>query len=118
MITRYYICDSCEHSFEVRQNMNDPLKKKCPQCGKMKLYQDLSGQHAFVYQDPKTLGHQAKRNEQRMGRHLLEEKRAQDEKKQKKPPAKWYNSERKNLKKELKHLDTPEKKNKYILEGK
>ena len=62
----------------VKQNMHDPLKKKCPECGKLKLYQDLTGQHTFVYQECKTLGHQAERNTERMGKYELESKRKKD----------------------------------------
>jgi hypothetical protein len=102
------------------KSMDDPLKKKCPECKKMKLYQDLTGQHSFVYQDCKTLGHQAQRNTERMGKYDLEERRRKDEErdKLKKRKPTWYNSEGKNLKKELAHLNTADKKHRYIMEGK
>ena len=120
MINRYYICDKCDCHVVFEQNMHDPLKKKCPECDKRALYQDLSGQHTFVYQDCKTLGHQASRNTERMGKYDLEEKRRNHDKAKrlKKKPSVWYNSEGKNLKEELKDLNTPEKKHKYIMEGK
>ena len=121
MITRYYICDACDHHMVVEhKNMDSPLKRKCPECGKKELYQDLTGQHTFVYQDPKTLGHQAQRNTERMGKYDLEMRRKKDEErnKLKKKPSTWYNKEGTNLKKELSHLNTPEKKHKYIMEGK
>jgi len=28
-----YKCKSCEHTFEVFQNMNDSRLEKCPECG-------------------------------------------------------------------------------------
>jgi putative FmdB family regulatory protein len=37
MPTYDYLCDACQHKFEVFQGMNDALKKKCPECGKAKL---------------------------------------------------------------------------------
>jgi putative FmdB family regulatory protein len=37
MPTYDYVCDACEHEFELFQGINDPLKKKCPECGKPKL---------------------------------------------------------------------------------
>ena len=37
MPTYDYECDSCTHSFELFQSISEPLKKKCPECGKMKL---------------------------------------------------------------------------------
>ena len=119
MITRYYICDNCDHHMVVEQPMDEPLKKKCPECKKHKLYQDLSGQHSFVYQDPKTLGHLASRNTKRMGKYDLEMRRKKDEErnKLKKRKPKWYNKEGENLPQKLSHLTTPEKKHRYIMEG-
>ena len=121
MVTRYYICDNCDHHMVVKQKMNDPLKKKCPECGKMKLYQDLSGQHTFVYQDCKTLGHQAERNNSRMGKYELQEKRNKDgavEKARAEKRKSWYNPEGQDLKKQLSDINTVEKKHQYIMEGK
>lgn len=37
MPTYEYICRACEHQFELFQSMNDPVKRKCPRCGKPKL---------------------------------------------------------------------------------
>ena len=37
MPTYDYVCDACEYEFELFQGINDPLKKKCPECGKPKL---------------------------------------------------------------------------------
>ena len=37
MPTYDYLCQSCDHAFELFQQMTDPVKKKCPQCGKLKL---------------------------------------------------------------------------------
>lgn len=118
-MNRYYICDKCDHHLVVEQPMNEALKKKCPECGKFKLYQDLTGQHSFVYQDPKTLGHQAERNTERMGKYDLEMRRnehsqAQRLKKKNKP---WYNKEGQDLTQDLSHLTTADKKHKYIMEG-
>lgn len=121
MVNRYYICDECDHSFMVQQKMDAGLKRKCPECGKKALYQDLSGQHTFVYQDCKTLGHQAQRNTERMGKYDLEERRKRDakvEQAKKRSKKSWYNPDGQDLKKDLSTLDTAEKKNKYIMEGK
>jgi len=32
-----YRCDACEHEFELLQKINERAKRKCPQCGKLKL---------------------------------------------------------------------------------
>ena len=37
MPTYDYECDSCSHTFELFQSITEPLKKKCPECGRMKL---------------------------------------------------------------------------------
>jgi len=37
MPTYDYECDACGHKFELFQGINDPLQKKCPECGKLKL---------------------------------------------------------------------------------
>ena len=37
MPTYDYECDACGHEFELFQGINDPLQRKCPKCGKLKL---------------------------------------------------------------------------------
>jgi putative FmdB family regulatory protein len=37
MPTYDYECDACGHQFELFQNISDGLKRKCPECGKLKL---------------------------------------------------------------------------------
>ena len=37
MPTYDYVCRACEHEFELFQSMKDNPKKKCPECGKLKL---------------------------------------------------------------------------------
>lgn len=37
MPTYDYQCDSCGHTFELFQSISDPVKRKCPECGKSKL---------------------------------------------------------------------------------
>lgn len=37
MPTYDYVCDACEHEFELFQQMSDPVKRKCPECAKLKL---------------------------------------------------------------------------------
>ncbi len=37
MPTYDYRCKACEHEFELFQNMSDPVKRKCPECGKNTL---------------------------------------------------------------------------------
>lgn len=37
MPTYDYECDACGHEFELFQQMSESVKKKCPECGKLKL---------------------------------------------------------------------------------
>jgi len=37
MPTYDYVCDACDHKFELFQSIKDNAKKKCPECGKSKL---------------------------------------------------------------------------------
>jgi putative FmdB family regulatory protein len=37
MPTYDYICDACDHKFELFQSITEPVKKKCPECKKPKL---------------------------------------------------------------------------------
>ena len=37
MPTYDYVCDACEHAFELFQGIMAPVQKKCPKCGKLKL---------------------------------------------------------------------------------
>lgn len=61
-----YECDNCHDTFELRQGFNDKPLKKCKACGKHKLFKVPQIPHTFVYQPPKTLGHLASKNRDRM----------------------------------------------------
>jgi putative FmdB family regulatory protein len=37
MPTYDYECKSCEHTFELFQSINEPIKKKCPRCKRNSL---------------------------------------------------------------------------------
>jgi putative FmdB family regulatory protein len=37
MPTYDYVCRNCDHAFELFQSMKDAPKKKCPECGALKL---------------------------------------------------------------------------------
>lgn len=116
MVSRYYICDHCNYRFKKEQKLHDKILKKCPSCKSMSLYQDLTGQHTFVYQEPKTVGHLAQKNTEQMGKYELEQKR-KDLPKKSQGKKTWYNPEGENLKNKLSKLDTKEKQQKYIMTG-
>ncbi len=37
MPTYDYVCGACGHRFELFQQMSDSVKRKCPECSKLKL---------------------------------------------------------------------------------
>ena len=37
MPTYDYVCDACEHEFELFQSIKDDAKRKCPKCKRLKL---------------------------------------------------------------------------------
>jgi putative FmdB family regulatory protein len=49
MPTYDYECDACGHEFELFQGINDPLKKKCPECKKSKLRRLFGTGAAIVF---------------------------------------------------------------------
>lgn len=49
MPTYDYECDACGHLFELFQGINDAKKKKCPECGKLKLRRLLGTGAAVVF---------------------------------------------------------------------
>lgn len=80
MVTRGYICDACEHTFEVQQPLHEEKLKKCPQCERETLYQDLRGQYHAI-REVKTLGQLAERNTKKLGRYGLDSKVEQERQK-------------------------------------
>lgn len=105
MIFRRYICDFCSYTFEIKQPMLEPLKKKCPQCGKKKLYQDLTEGQLPLIITPRTIGSFADKNSKTM--------------KEKVGNKSWYNTSGQNLTRDLKDVISDKNKTtKYIMEGK
>jgi putative FmdB family regulatory protein len=49
MPTYDYQCDACGHTFELYQGINDPVKRKCPECQKLKLRRLLGTGAAIVF---------------------------------------------------------------------
>lgn len=109
MITYSYECQKCNHAFEIKQNPDDPDKKRCPNCKKHGLFKVLTGGvYQMVYQEPKTVGHFASRKTEKMGNYELEarnkyeadrkiaaRKQAQSEIRKKMPDAKLIDPESK-----------------------
>lgn len=49
MPTYDYECDACGHEFELFQSISDPVKRKCPKCGKLKLRRLFGAGAAVVF---------------------------------------------------------------------
>lgn len=49
MPTYDYECDACGHAFELFQGINDSVKKKCPECKKLKLRRLFGTGAAIVF---------------------------------------------------------------------
>jgi len=126
-----FVCDECEilwEKFILFSEYEEKCKKlKCPKCKKKKkVRQFLENKdiYGMVYQDPKTLGHQAERNTKEMGKYELESKLEKDkmyqiaETKNKYKP--WYGTMDKPTRDKIQKSSGKEKKDiikKYINEG-
>lgn len=49
MPTYEYICDACEHEFELFQSIMAEPEKKCPACGKKKARRLISAGAAIIF---------------------------------------------------------------------
>lgn len=49
MPTYDYVCDACNHEFELFQSITESPKKKCPECGKLKLRRLFGTGAAIVF---------------------------------------------------------------------
>ena len=49
MPTYGYRCNACGHAFEEFQMMSDPVLRKCPECGKLKLERLIGTGAGFVF---------------------------------------------------------------------
>jgi len=49
MPTYDYVCEACEHQFELFQSITASPKRKCPQCGRLKLRRLIGPGAAIVF---------------------------------------------------------------------
>lgn len=49
MPTYDYVCDACEHEFELFQSITEKNKRKCPECGRLKLRRLFGTGAAIVF---------------------------------------------------------------------
>jgi len=44
-----YKCNACDHRFELFQSMSEGIKRKCPECGKLKLERLIGTGSALIF---------------------------------------------------------------------
>jgi putative FmdB family regulatory protein len=49
MPTYDYVCDACDHQFELFQSIKEDPKKQCPECGRKKLRRLIGPGAAIVF---------------------------------------------------------------------
>ncbi len=49
MPTYDYQCDACDHTFELFQSIKAATKRKCPECGKLKLRRLIGPGAAIIF---------------------------------------------------------------------
>ena len=49
MPTYDYVCDACEHKFELFQSITEAPKRKCPECRRQKLRRLIGPGAAIVF---------------------------------------------------------------------
>lgn len=49
MPTYDYVCDACQHEFELFQSMTDRPIRKCPECGKLKARRLIGAGAGFIF---------------------------------------------------------------------
>ncbi len=49
MPTYEYVCNACNHAFEVFQRITENPVKKCPDCGKLKAQRIISSGGAIIF---------------------------------------------------------------------
>ena len=49
MPTYDYLCKACGHALEIFQSMSEGAKRKCPECGKLKLERQIGAGAGFLF---------------------------------------------------------------------
>ena len=49
MPTYDYVCEACSHELEIFQSIKESPKRKCPECGKLKLRRLIGGGGAILF---------------------------------------------------------------------
>jgi len=111
-----YECAKCEHLVEdVFQKVDDKPLKKCPACGKNKLFRIVTGGIHGCMAGSDTIGGLADKNA-RLNKNKIAE--AEHKKRESTPeaPKAWYDKYGTATPKEINKM-TPQQKTRYIMEG-
>lgn len=112
MPTYDYRCE-CGYECELRESIKADPTTLCPACKEEKMYRVMSGGiGGFVDRGITTIGKQAEVNSKKMGKYKLSEIA---EKNPKKPEGVFTNKE---TRKKINKMTSPERIEKYIIEGK
>lgn len=49
MPTYDYVCDACDHEFELFQQITAPTKRKCPECARLKLRRKIGPGATIIF---------------------------------------------------------------------
>lgn len=97
----HYQCSNCGHSFEIVRSIKEPILKRCPNCKKHKLETIIHSIFISIKKDPKTVGHLAGNNRDKMSLTELADRQEKEEssriKKKKKPKKPWWRESEKPL---------------------
>lgn len=115
-----YECSCCEHLVEdVFQKPDDTPLKKCPECGKMKLFRVVTGGIHGSVRSINTIGQLADHNTKK-NRSMIEEAAAKKFEETPKAPEAWYENKKYTGGVTIKDINKMSKQQqfRYIMEGK
>jgi putative FmdB family regulatory protein len=95
MPTYDYVCDACDHEFELFQSITEAVKRKCPKCKKPKLRRLFGTGAAVMFEgsgfyttDYRSESYKKRASEDKPASTNGEAKTGGDSKSESKPPAK------------------------------
>jgi putative FmdB family regulatory protein len=128
----FYECQNCEHSFEIFQHIKARRKRKCPECGKLKLERLIQRTFGFMG-GCKTVGSLAEKNASKMSdeqkKELLDKQKTKKFKSRSiprghdelatppKPKVPWWRKDDPSIVKKVAKMDQKQTE-KYIATGK
>lgn len=114
-----YECSNCGHTIEdVLQGVDDKPLKRCPECGKHKLYKVVTGGIYSSVKEVNTIGSLADENYRKNKSKINEEYAKKKEIEEKNAPERpWYHKYGTATNKEISKMNESQKL-RYIMEGK